>query len=141
MNCLHYLKENPKISNFLQFESEIRSKAFPASILISLIYMIDSQGENTDITQKTPSKIYFHISPGFVSPRKQSLYLAQALLRVKPYLIPTHPPSVQAEFEASYISFQIGMGTCTSFCLLSQTNIVLLKHQLTACYGFHLNMH
>ena len=42
MNCLHYLKENPKISNFLQFESEIRSKAFPASILISLIYMIDS---------------------------------------------------------------------------------------------------
>ena len=30
---------------------EIRSKAFPASILISLIRMIDSLGENTDIIQ------------------------------------------------------------------------------------------
>ena len=38
---------------------EIRSNAFPASILISVICMIDSWGEDTGIIQKTPSKLIF----------------------------------------------------------------------------------
>ena len=38
---------------------EIRSKASPASILISLICMIDSLGKNTGIIQKTPSRLVF----------------------------------------------------------------------------------
>ena len=41
---------------------EIRSKAFLVSILISLICMIDSKGENTDIIQKTLSKLVFMYS-------------------------------------------------------------------------------
>ena len=41
---------------------EIRSKASPASILISVICMIDSQGENTGIIQKTLSKLVFMYS-------------------------------------------------------------------------------
>ena len=61
MNSLQYVKEHPKISKYLQFEShtskilnvraisDLRDlygnkiqKAFPVSILISLICMIDS---------------------------------------------------------------------------------------------------
>ena len=44
---------------------EIRSKASPGSIfnlLISLICIIDSKGENTDIIQNTLSKLVFPCS-------------------------------------------------------------------------------
>ena len=59
---------------------EIRSKASPASILISLICMIDFLGENTGITQKTPSKLVFLYSFNVV------LGLLDELLELKEYV-------------------------------------------------------
>ena len=48
--------------------------AFPASILISVICMIDSQGENTGIIQKTPSKLVFVYSFNVVGNRLLKTY-------------------------------------------------------------------
>ena len=77
MNSLHRVKEHPKISNFLQFESQSskrfkvkaisdlrdlygkRSKASSASILISVICMIDSWGENLISFKRRRKNWYF----------------------------------------------------------------------------------
>ena len=69
IRSLHHVIEHPKINNFLQFESHsskcVKVRAISdliASILISVICMIDSWGENTGIIKKTLSKLVFMYS-------------------------------------------------------------------------------